>query len=53
MTIAGSYELENTVGSQNEALPSHYGHKHAQTGSWLKDLKTNTKNSSTFTVKYV
>ncbi len=22
MTIAGSYELENTMGSQNEALPS-------------------------------
>ncbi len=23
MTIAGRYELENTLGSQNEALPSH------------------------------
>ncbi len=24
MTIAGSYELENTMGSQNEALPSQH-----------------------------
>ncbi len=26
MTIAGSYELENTLGSQNEALPSQIYH---------------------------
>ncbi len=26
MTIAGRYELENTLGSQNEALPSHIYH---------------------------
>ncbi len=26
MTIAGRYELENTLGSQNEALPSHISH---------------------------
>ncbi len=26
MTIAGRYELENTLGSQNEALPSQISH---------------------------
>ncbi len=26
MTIAGRYELENTLGSQNEALPSQIYH---------------------------
>ncbi len=26
MTIAGRYELENTLGSQNEALPSQFSH---------------------------
>ncbi len=26
MTIAGTYELENTLGSQNEALPSQIYH---------------------------
>ncbi len=26
MTIAGSYELENAMGSQNEALPSQISH---------------------------
>ncbi len=26
MTIAGSYELENTMGSQNESLPSQIYH---------------------------
>ncbi len=26
MTIAGSYELENTMGSQNEAIPSQIYH---------------------------
>ncbi len=26
MTIAGRYELENTLGSQNEALPSQNSH---------------------------
>ncbi len=26
MTIAGMYELENTLGSQNEALPSQISH---------------------------
>ncbi len=26
MTIAGRYELENTLGSQNEALPSQMYH---------------------------
>ncbi len=26
MTIAGSYELKNTIGSQNEALPSQIYH---------------------------
>ncbi len=26
MTITGRYELENTLGSQNEALPSQISH---------------------------
>ncbi len=26
MTIAGRYELENTLGSQNESLPSQISH---------------------------
>ncbi len=26
MSIAGGYELENTLGSQNEALPSQISH---------------------------
>ncbi len=26
MTIAGSYELENTMGSHNDALPSQISH---------------------------